>query len=273
VIDRRRLLAGALGAALAASTVGATSVRNATTPDAAEPTRPAARQSTGSTTFDAVAFDGFVIFDPRPIAVLAESLAPGRGTALVDVLRTRQFEYQWLRALGGRYADFMQTTEAALDFAAAQIAIDLDRSARQRLLDAYTNLSMWPDVPGSLKALRDSGMRLAMLSNMSHAMLADGLARGGIGSLVEVVLSTESIATYKPDPRAYRLGVDALGVPKERILFVAFAAWDVAGAKWFGYPTFWTNRLHAQPEQLGVAADAAGADLESLVRFATSPDR
>jgi len=32
-----------------------------------------------------MAFDGFAIFDPRPIAALAESLFPGNGSALMIV--------------------------------------------------------------------------------------------------------------------------------------------------------------------------------------------
>jgi 2-haloacid dehalogenase len=61
--------------------------------------------------FKAIAFDAFPIFDPRPVFGLAETLFPGNGTAFSNAWRTRQFEYQWLRALSGHYADFWQTTE------------------------------------------------------------------------------------------------------------------------------------------------------------------
>jgi 2-haloacid dehalogenase len=56
-------------------------------------------------------------------------------------------------------------------------------------------------------------------------------------------------------------------LPKERIAFGAFAGWDVAGAEWFGYPTFWNNRQSAPPETLGVAADAAGSTLSELLQW------
>jgi 2-haloacid dehalogenase len=61
--------------------------------------------------FKAIAFDAFPIFDPRPVFGLAETLFPGKGVEFSNAWRTRQFEYQWLRALSGRYADFWQTTE------------------------------------------------------------------------------------------------------------------------------------------------------------------
>jgi len=43
--------------------------------------------------------------------------------------------------------------------------------------------------------------------------------------------------------------------------------WDAAGAKSFGYTTFWVNRLKLPAERLGVVPDAAGQDLSDLVAF------
>jgi 2-haloacid dehalogenase len=54
---------------------------------------------------------------------------------------------------------------------------------------------------------------------------------------------------------------------REEIIFAAFAGWDAAGAKWFGYPTFWVNRLNLPAEELGVAPEAMGRDLTALVSF------
>jgi 2-haloacid dehalogenase len=85
------------------------------------------------------------------------------------------------------------------------------------------------------------------------------------------VLSTNQIRTYKPDPRAYQIALEALGLQREAILFVAFAGWDVAGARWFGYPTFWVNRLQLPAEALGVAPDAVGRDLTEVVCFVQTP--
>ena len=77
-------------------------------------------------------------------------------------------------------------------------------------------------------------------------------------------------AAPKPAPRAYKMALDALGLQREEILFAPFAGCDVAGAKWFGYPTFWVNRLDLPAERLGVAPDAVGRNLADLVRFTSS---
>ena len=63
------------------------------------------------------------------------------------------------------------------------------------------------------------------------------------------------------------MGVDVLGLKPDEILFAAFAGWDAAGARSFGYPTFWVNRQKQPAEELGVTPDATGGNLVDLVRF------
>lgn len=217
--------------------------------------------------FRAIAFDAFPIFDPRPVSRLAEALFPGRGAELTNTWPARQFEYQWLRALAGRYADFWQTAEDGLAFAAELLELELTSDKRAELLHAYSDLAIWPDAPAALRSLKEAGIRLAFLSTMTASSLEAGIARGGLDDVFEHVLSTDAIRTYKPHPRAYRMAIEAWDLPREDILFVAFAGWDMAGAKWFGYPAFWLNRLDAPREGLGVAPDGVGRDLSDLLDF------
>ena len=56
----------------------------------------------GKPRFKAMAFDAFPVFDPRPIAALAETAFPGRGAEVINLWRIRQFEYTWLRTVAGR---------------------------------------------------------------------------------------------------------------------------------------------------------------------------
>jgi hypothetical protein len=88
----------------------------------------------------AVAFDALSIFDPRPLAVLADDLFPGKGLAFTESWRTRQFEYTWLRVISNHYADFWRVTEDALVFAAKQLQLPLTNDQRDRLMHAYLRL-------------------------------------------------------------------------------------------------------------------------------------
>ena len=224
---------------------------------------------TGSRRIKAVLFDAFPIFDPRSILALAEELVPGRGNELASLWRDRQFEYCWLRIVSGQYEDFWQVTESALQFAITSLKLELTADKRTRLMNAYLEKKPWPDVIPALRSLKDSGLRLAFLSNFTRKMLDSCIQSSGLQGLFDHVLSTDVVKSYKPDRRAYQMGLDAFGLPRDQIAFAAFAGWDVAGAKWFGYPTFWVNRLEQVPE-MGVAPDDESKDLSGLLRFVRS---
>jgi 2-haloacid dehalogenase len=215
----------------------------------------------------AVAFDAFAVLDPRPVFALAETLFPRKGADLSAAWRTRQFEYTWLRTVSRRYVDFWRVTEDALVFAAKMLKLDLTSNQRVRLMDAYLAIRCWPEAPAALRALKDAGIRLAFLSNMTQAMLEAGIRNSGLEHVFEHVLSTDSVAAFKPDPRAYQMGIDAFDLRREEILFAAFAGWDAAGAKAFGFPTFWLNRQNQPAEELGFVADHSGMTLDDLVHY------
>jgi 2-haloacid dehalogenase len=218
----------------------------------------------------AIAFDAFPIFDLRPVLARAEQLFPGQGADLSNAWRIRQFEHTWLRTVSQHYADFWQVTEDALRFAAKMLKLDLSQEKRQQLMEAYLELKAWPDVLPALGSLKDAGLRLAFLSNFTPRMLEAAIESADLKGMFEHILSTDRVKTYKPDPRAYQMGLDALTLTREEIIFAPFAGWDTAGAKWFGYPTFWVNRLNLPVEELGVAPDATGGNLADLVNFVRS---
>lgn len=215
----------------------------------------------------AVLFDAFTLFDPRVAMTLAERLYPEKAALFVQVWRNRQFEYQWLHVLGGRYVDFLKATEDGLIFAARQTGVALSSEARRQLMSAYTNLQVWPDAQQILPSIRNLGVSLGILSNMTADALESGLTRASLRSVFSHVLSADRVRAPKPAAAAYRLGVDSLSLQRDEVLFVAFAGWDAAGAAWFGYPTYWLNRLGAPPEELGVVPEGTGNDLRSFLSF------
>ena len=106
------------------------------------------------------------------------------------------------------------------------------------LLSRWGELRPWPEVPAVLARLAKP---LATATNCP-----EDLARGGaaaLGSPFAVVVSAERAGAYKPDPRPYQLALDELGLPAERVLFVAGSSHDVVGALRMGMPVIWVNRL------------------------------
>lgn len=203
----------------------------------------------------AIAFDALVIFDLGIVAKRAEELFPGKGSELTILWRTRQFEYTWLRAAADRYQNFWQVTQGALNYAGARMGLHFSGVERDRLMNAYRELRVWPDVPKTLAELRRQGLRMAFLSNFTADMINVNLNAAGLSSFFEEHLTTDRVRAFKPSQRAYQMGVDQFGYRREEIAFAAFAPWDVAGAKWFGYRTLWINRASVPLEELGITPD------------------
>jgi len=147
---------------------------------------------------EAVAFDAFALFDPRPVFQACEIVAPGRGNELASLWQTRQFEYQWLRALGHQYADFHVSTEMALEFSARSPGLDLAADARQRLMQGFLELRAWRDVAASMNALRQAGKRTAFLSNATPHILTSALRNSGLEAALDQVINTDRIRSFKP---------------------------------------------------------------------------
>lgn len=220
--------------------------------------------------FKAVAFDYFVLFNPESVVSEVERIFPGKGRQMTDVWRTRQFEYTWLRSITNRYADFSAVTEDALVYAARVVGVRMTREQKRSLLEAYVHLAPWPDTVDGLRRLRASGIRVIALANFSPVMLRLNAQHAGIARLFDALVSTDANHTYKPDPRAYQLGIDRLHFSKQEIVFAAFGAWDAAGATSFGYPTVWVNRFQQPVEELGVRPDREVTNLHGLLEFVLS---
>src|SRR5262249_1238627 len=93
-------------------------------------------------------------------------------------------------------------------------------------------------------------------SNFTAAMLRTNLQAAGLSHFFEEHLTTDRVRAFKPSPRAYQMGMDYFQCDRQEIVFAAFAPWDAAGAKWFGYRTAWINRANVPPEELSVNPDS-----------------
>ena len=207
-------------------------------------------------------FDAYgTLFDVHSVVEAGRALTSDPAT-LSTAWRQKQLEYTWLRALMGRYADFEVVTEAALRWTIRRLGLPAGEADVRRLMEAYLSLACFPDVKPGLERL--AGRPRAILSNGAPRMLEAAVRSSGLGRHLEHVLSVDAVRTYKPAPQVYALGPEALAVPAGELLFVSSNAWDVAGAKAFGYRVAWCNRQGAPEEELGLGADVVVTSLTEL---------
>jgi 2-haloacid dehalogenase len=185
-------------------------------------------------TVEAIVFDAYgTLFDVQSVAAVTDAAFPGHGAFITQLWRLKQLEYSWLRSLMGRYEDFQRVTRDSLDYTLATLGLSAEEALLGRIMDAYDRLAPYPEAGEALAAL--GGFRLAILSNGSPAMLDALVRNSGLGGYLEAVISVDAKRVFKPDPGAYELVPETLGVRPEDVMFVSSNGFDVAGARSFGF--------------------------------------
>jgi 2-haloacid dehalogenase len=218
--------------------------------------------------FQAIIFDAYgTLFDVYAIAAEAERQFPGQGAALANLWRDKQIEYTRLRTLSDTYQPFDSVTRDALQFACSRLGLALSPESQSQLMDQYNRLTPFPENLNVLNELKRHGQKLAILSNGNPEMLDPVIKAAGMDGMFTHVLSAHSVKKFKTAPETYRLGTSTLGLAAKDCLFVSSNGWDICGAAWFGYPTFWVNRAAAPLEVLGVTPNGEGRSLNDLLQF------
>jgi 2-haloacid dehalogenase len=219
---------------------------------------------------EACVFDAYgTLFDVNSAARSAQDSLGEKWQPLAEIWRAKQLQYTWLRGLAGHHADFWQVTGDALDFALSTLQLD-DSAVRGRLMNLYMVLRAYPEVPDTLKCLKAAGMKLAILSNGTPAMLAAAAAEAGIVDLLNATLSVEEVKVYKPHPAVYGLACERLNVVAARVCFVSSNAWDAYSAKAFGFHAVWCNRFGHAPERIPETPDGQITTLAELPNIVLS---
>ena len=101
----------------------------------------------------------------------------------------------------------------------------------QAALLAALRFRPYPDVAPALKALRDRGARLVVVSNWDVS-LHHALAETGLAALVDGALSSAEVGRAKPDPLIFARALELAGVAASEALHVGDSVEaDVAGAR------------------------------------------
>jgi 2-haloacid dehalogenase len=235
----------------------------------------------------AIVFDAYgTLYDVQSVAAVTDGAFPGHGNTITQLWRLKQLEYTWLRSLMGRYEDFRAVTRDSLRYCLTTLGLQADAALVERIVDAYNTLSPYPEAIQALGQLTQ--YRRAILSNGSPDMLDALVRHSGLDRYLEAVISVDAKQAYKPDPRAYELVQERLGVRPEEVVFVSSNGFDVAGAKSFGFkvvriervtpatlredltaggpigPAAMFRALRSQTEVLGFTPDAVVYSLSAL---------
>lgn len=122
----------------------------------------------------------------------------------------------------------------------AALASGLDASHAAALEANWNDLQPWDGAVPLLRALAPH-YRLGVVTNCSERLGRQAAARMQVP--FDVIVTSERAGFYKPDPTPYRLALQDLDLPVERVLFVAGSGFDLFGTAAVGMTTLWHNRV------------------------------
>jgi len=107
------------------------------------------------------------------------------------------------------------------------------------LVKSWVNMTAWEDTATGLSLLRQK-FTLCALSNGRASWLIDVFKRCGM--TWDLILSSDIIGAYKPDPKMYLTAASVLNLPPEQIAMVAAHSYDLKAAAKHGFKTIYITR-------------------------------
>ncbi|WP_420934709.1 haloacid dehalogenase type II [Alteromonas sp. A081] len=185
---------------------------------------------------------------------------------LVDLWFANLLHHSLVDIASSQFHDFIDIGAAALVMVANSKGIQLTQEhAKQTIKQHMTSLPPHDDVATTLEALKQRDVTLIALSNSSSAGLDAQLSYANIKSHFDIVLSVESIRTYKPHANVYHWACQQAAVVPQETMMIAAHGWDVSGAKAAGLNTVFVERPGKMMYPLGLVPDYSIDSLEKLL--------
>ena len=171
---------------------------------------------------------------------IRNSIAPLAGERTDELLEeyfVRELEVEHERP-GERYREILAES---LRRAAAGTGIELPPGCDHVLSERWHEMPIFDDTAPTLRALREDGWRLAILTNCDDDLIAQTVR--AIGVDIDVVITANDAGSYKPAHGHFNVFADR--TEHERDLWIHAAnSWihDITPARELGLPRVWVDR-------------------------------
>jgi len=164
----------------------------------------------------------------------------GNPSSLVTWWRRTHFENSMIDALLRReHTPYREIGHRSLAHVLERAGINYTMEEVRSLVGEIEKLKPFPEVPAALARLR-TRYKLVVLSNGDPDMLEAAKSYHKIA--FDKLISVAEANSFKPDLATYRKAGEIMGLPLDRILFVANHAFDCVGAKSAGMRTAFIDR-------------------------------
>ena len=178
------------------------------------------------------------------------------------------------RAVGPAFRSGFVLTGDALVAALADAGIQADFDTAIALVKSATmdfvgDARLFADVsPRLLRSLRSRVSSMGIVTDSVDFLVRALMSNLHLHGLFDVVVISESMRTYKPDPRIYRAALEEACAEPQTSVFVSDSVIDLQGAARVGMGTAWIRRgsesLRSEPPRQTIIISSLGELAEAL---------
>jgi len=148
-------------------------------------------------------------------------------------------------AESGPYKTYAEVLASGLRGVAAELGFEPTDDEVARFSRSVEDWPAFPDSTAALHKLKER-FRLGVLTNCDDDLFAASNRRLGVE--FDWVITAQQVGSYKPDERNFRVALDRVGLPPDRLVHVAQSLFhDHAPAKRLDLTTVWIDRRHDRP--------------------------
>ncbi|MBQ9377426.1 MAG: HAD-IA family hydrolase [Schwartzia sp.] len=130
------------------------------------------------------------------------------------------------------------------------------------------NTHFFPEALPTLRALKERGARIAIISSKTSGRIREAFVRDGAEHLVDFIIGCQEVRELKPSPEGIRLALERLGLSPEDALYTGDSTTDAAAAQNAGVAFFGVTHGVTTAEELAAFPhEAIGDTLEHVVRL------
>ena len=161
------------------------------------------------------------------------------------------------------YRNFAEVTRESLRLAMTHFGLPYRPEDAETLTSSISRMPPFPEVVDTLRALKQAGFRLCIISNTDDAIIAGNVAQ--LGGHIDRVITAEQARAYKPSPATFAHAHQKLEVtPADVVHICASPHLDLAAARDIGFRCVWIDRGTGRKPLPDYTPDATVATLDRV---------
>ena len=162
------------------------------------------------------------------------------------------------------YVPFTDIGSAVMKMLADTRGIEITDADKKELVERFSTMPPYPEVPAALRKLRLAGFRLFTLTDNLLEVQTRQLQHGGIVDFFERRFSADGAKHHKPSRHAYAYAQKELGVAPAQLCLIACHTWDTLGAVAAGWQAALIKRVGNDLLGVGPQPRFVGNDLNDV---------